>query len=195
MGNRGRKATEDGALLKRYAGRYGVCLKTARAHRERNEGAWRSFVQSEAVAPVVDAPSATGVARLEKVQADAWRQYLSLVAQYDRAVDNKCGPDTLGKYERAVRSAQDRYEAAIVAVERARETAGMLVPYETVKAFAQAIEPLGEFYDSLKDIIAGRMKDPVAEDIFYKAWDASAAEWDELVEKLNKKIASVLPCF
>lgn len=193
MGIRGRKESVDGAVLKRYAERCGVCLKTARAHRERNDGAWREFIKGE---HVVEAKPVIGVVeRLKKVQADAWRQYLSLVAQYDRAVENKCGPDTLGKYERAVRSAQDRYEAASAAVERARTAAGMLVPYEKVKALSAAVEPLGELYDSLKDIVGGRIKDPAAEAVFYKAWEASADEWDELVEKLNAKIAEVLPCF
>lgn len=194
MGNRGRKASEEGNVLRRYADRYGVCLKTARAHRERNEGTWREFVKGEVV-EVASAPGASIVARLEKVQNDAWRHYQSLVAQYDRAVANQSGPDTLGKFERAVSSAQERYEAAAVAVERARTSAGMLIPYEKVKALASALEPLGELYDSLKDLVGGRMKNPEAEAVFYKAWEASADEWDELVNELNEKIAAVLPCF
>lgn len=135
------------------------------------------------------------VARLEKVQADAWRQYLQLVAQYDRAVDTHSGPDTLGKYERAVKSAQERYEAASVAVSRAQTEAGMLIPYERVQAFLVALEPLGELYDSLKDLIGARMKNADAEAIFYRAFEETADEWDALIGELNGKIKEVLPCF
>lgn len=190
MGKRGRPESEESAVLKKYAARMGVCLKTARAHREQGHASWLQYTSGAGKKAAGDA-----LARLEVVQDDAWRQYELLVAQYDRAVASKCGPDTLGKYERAVRSAQDRYEAATVAVNRQRMEDGRLIPYESVQAFLQALEPLGELYDSLKDLVGSKIKDPHAESLFYSAFEASADEWDAAVERLNCKIKEVLPCF
>ena len=188
MGKRGRPESEDGAALKRYAARMGVCLKTARAHREQGVASWQQFATG--------AGGGVGaLSRLETAQEDAWRQYELLVAQYDRAVANKCGPDTLGKFERATRSALDRYEAATVAVNRQRTEEGRLIPYESVQGFLQALEPLGELYDSLKDLVGSKIKDPAAEAAFYQAFEASADEWDAAVDTLNHKIRAVLPCF
>lgn len=190
MGKRGRPESEESAVLKKYAARMGVCLKTARAHREQGLASWQEFVSGAGRRDRGDA-----LARLEIVQSDAWRQYELLIEQYDRAVANKCGPDTLGKYERAVRSAQDRYEAATVAVNRQRTESGRLIPYESVQGFLQALEPLGELYDSLKDLVGSKIKDPHAESLFYRAFEASADEWDAAVDSLSKKIQEVLPCF
>ena len=190
MGKRGRPESEESAVLKRYAARMGVCLKTARAHREQGVDSWQQFTTGAGCDGGADA-----LTRLETAQQDAWRQYELLVAQYDRAVANKCGPDTLGKFERAVRSALDRYEAATVAVNRQRTENGRLIPYESVQAFLQALEPLGELYDSLKDLVGSKIKDPHAEALFYSAFEASADEWDAAVESLNHEIRKVLPCF
>ncbi len=191
----GRKVTAEGEQLARYAAQHGCTLKTARAHRAAGAESWQAFLlQTPPGAGAVRHEPDT-VRKLAEVQADAWRHYTALVLQYDKAVAQHCGADTLGKFERAVASAQERHAAACRALNTARAEAGLLVPMERVEQFVSFLEPLGELWDSLRDLVGARIREPEAEKAFYTAFESVADEWDAQVRALGEKMQTVLPCF
>lgn len=185
----GNKETEEGAKLRRYCAKYGVTERTGRTHRAKNVEAWARF-EAEAPAEV----KSEDLLRAGAMKAAAWRHYEGLVAQYDRAVKQGSGADTLGKLERACRFAQGRYHEAQREEESLRQRLSLLVPYESVMGLERAIAPLGLLFKGLKDKIGAGIADHEARLAFYRAFDGAVPEWNDAVSRINNQMRALLPC-
>lgn len=184
MGKRGKKVSPEGAKLARYCATYGVSEKTARTHRARAVQQWEDFEREPA-----------SVNETSGLSADALRHYQALVVEYDKALGHHCGPETLGKYERALSSAQERYKAALLADNEAKVRAGLLLPYEEVVKLKEFVQPLVELFRGLRDSIGGRIKEEGARQQFFEAYEPSMEAWNAEITRMNEKITETLPCF
>lgn len=179
----------------------GLTVRSARLHRARGVESWQKFVTDAGVAPVAAAaPLATpaagdDMARAATMKTAAWRHWRALEAAYDKALGHGAGADTLGKYERAVAAAQERYTAAQKAEDDLRARRGLLVPYESVLALQGALEPLGVLFLGLKDRIGAGMAEDAARGAFFAAFEAAMPEWNAGIDHLNESINRLLPCF
>lgn len=210
MGSKaGRPQSEGGARLARYAARYGCSIKTARAHREGLHTRWVEFVATDGGEPSVEPESGAGCGaggsgatgtlaelqhRQEMTQA-ALRQWRENARGYDEAQRQRCGADTLRKWEGAVSRSQTRYEASLAAEQKLRVQMGMLIPYEKVKELQRELGPLALLVRGMKDLVARGISEPAARAQFFAAFRAAENAWDSEVEQLNEKIQRVLPCF
>ena len=185
----GNKETEEGAKLRRYCAKYGVTERTGRTHRAKNVESWARF---EVDVPV-DAKN-EDLMRAGAMKAAAWRHYEGLVAQYDRAVKQGSGADTLGKLERACRFAQARYHEAQKEEESLRQRLSLLVPYESVMGLERAIAPLGLLFKGLKDKIGAGIADADSRLAFYRAFDGAVPEWNDAVSRITHQMRALLPC-
>lgn len=199
MGRVGRPETEEGAQLARYAAARGCTVKTARAHRAARDERWLSFLESdgnvgESAEP--ELPGAGGELRSrQEMTAAALRQWRANVRGYDEAQRQRCGADTLRKWEGAVSRSQARYEACLAAEWRMKTQLGMLVPMEKVQELKRELSPLALLVRGLKDRIARGIMEPEARQQFYQAFGAAEHAWNVEVEELNRKISALLPCF
>ncbi|MBR2126944.1 MAG: hypothetical protein IJ943_09455 [Akkermansia sp.] len=195
-----RPKTEKGDLLERYAAHMGLTVRSARLHRAKGVESWQTFMAAACPA-LAAAPSgetsASGddLARAATMKAAAWRHWRALEAAYDKALGHGAGADTLGKYERAVAAAQERYTAAQKAEDDLRARRGLLVPYESVLALQGALEPLGVLFLGLKDRIGAGMADDTARGAFFAAFESAMPEWNSGINHLNESINRLLPCF
>lgn len=184
MGKRGKKVSPEGAKIARYCAAFGVSEKTARTHRAKCVQQWEDFERE----PVT-------VREAQGLSDDALRHYQALVVEYDKALGHHSGPETLGKYERALSSAQERYKAALLADNEAKVRAGLLLPYEDVIKLKDFIIPLVELFRGLRDGIGGRIKEESARQQFFEAYEPAMDAWNDEIDRLNRKIAEALPCF
>lgn len=208
MRKRGKPVSEEGARLARYCARVGCTTKTGRAHRAANDARWVEFLASDAGeegapaetgAGAAPAPACTGghaelLHRQEMTQA-ALRQWRANARGYDDAQRQRCGADTLRKWEGAVSRAQSRYEASLAAEVRLRTQLGMLIPHERVADLKRELAPLGTLVRGLKDRVARGILEPHARDLFFEAFGSAERAWNAEVEEMNRKIDAVLPCF
>lgn len=215
MGKAGRPVTDEGAQLHRYAARYGCTVRTARTHRANNEPRWLEFMAEEAagyagnVAEAEDqgagggvalpvapfAPAGSELRHRQEMTAAALRQWRENARGYDAAQRQRCGADTLRKWEGAVSRSQARYEASLAAETKLKLQMGMLVPIERVKELQRELAPLGLLIRGLKDRVARGILEAEARQQFFDAFGAAEAAWNSEVDALNEKIAELLPCF
>lgn len=208
MRKRGKSVTEEGARLARYCERMGCTVRTGRTHRAANDPRWVEFLASDAGAEAVPAETGAGVAaappaagghaellhRQEMTQA-ALRQWRANARGYDDAQRQRCGADTLRKWEGAVSRSQARYEASLAAEVRLRTQLGMLITHERVADLKRELAPLGLLVRGLKDRVARGILEPHARDLFFEAFGSAERAWNAEVEEMNRKIDAVLPCF
>lgn len=208
MGRIGRPVTEEGARIERYCARYGCTSKTARAHRAQGHARWVDFLATDAEsaqpaaspgagmeAPAVGMPGGEELARRREMTEAALRQWRANARAYDEAQRQRCGADTLRKWEGAVSRAQTRYEASLAAEQRLRVQSGLLIPYEAVAELHRELGPLALLVQGLKDLVARGIREPQARAQFFEAFAAAETAWNAEVDALNEKIAKVLPCF
>ena len=207
MGKRGKPQTEEGAQLERYCSRMGCTLKTGRAHRAAGDPRWVDFVATDVStlpAPVdqgAGAAPATGtvvtaeLSHRQEMTAAALRQWRANARGYDEAQRQRCGADTLRKWEGAVSRAQSRYEASLAAEQRLKTQMGLLIPYENVAGLKRELAPLGLMIRGLKDRVARGILEPEAREAFFQAFGQAESAWNSEVDELNRKIDAVLPCF
>jgi hypothetical protein len=127
--------------------------------------------------------------------AAALRQWRENARGYDEAQRQKCGADTLRKWEGAVSRAQARYESSLEAENKLKLQLGMLVPIERVQELKRELSPLALLVRGLKDRIARGIIEPEARAQFYEAFAHAEHAWNAEVDMLDRKIAMLLPCF
>ena len=197
MGKVGRPVSEEGEQLQRYASARGCTVKTARAHRAAMDPRWVEFMATDAVsveASVVPGAGAELRHRREMTEA-AFRQWRENSKGYDDAHRQRCGADTLRRWEGAVSRAQARYEASLAAETKLKAQMGMLIPMETVQALQKELTPLATLVRGLKDRVARGIVEPEAREQFFAAFGAAEGAWNAELEELNRKISALLPCF
>lgn len=199
MGRIGRPVSPEGARLARYCARYGCSIKTARAHRASTHEQWVDFLATdgseEAALESQGAGAGDELRHRQEMTAAALRQWRENARGYDDAQRQRCGADTLRKWEGAVSRAQHRYEASLAAEQKMKVQLGMLIPYEKVQELKRELGPLALLVRGLKDLVARGIKEPEARAQFFEAFRAAESAWDSEVEQLNEKIQRVLPCF
>ena len=199
MGKAGRPVSEEGAKLARYCARWGCSVKTARAHRAGLHPQWVEFMATdgseEAVQETQGAGASEELRHRQEMTRAALRQWRENARGYDEAQRQKCGADTLRKWEGAVSRAQSRYEASLAAEQKIKVQMGMLIPYEKVQDLKRELGPLALLVRGLKDLVARGIREPDARAQFFEAFRAAESAWDSEVDQLNEKIQRVLPCF
>lgn len=207
MGKRGRTETDEGARLARYAARVGCTIRSARTHRANNDPRWMEFLAADCGAVAVNAgnvPESTvqgaGLVSAElrdrqEMTAAALRQWRENARGYDAAQRQRCGADSLRRWESTVSRSQARYEASLAAETKLKMQMGLLIPFERVKDLQRELTPLALLIRGLKDRVARGILEPGARQQFFEAFSAAEGAWNEEVEALNLKIEQVLPCF
>lgn len=207
MRKRGRKETDEGARLQRYAARVGCTIRSARTHRANNDPRWLEFLAEDcgAVAgnagnvPEMTVPGAGLVSAelrdRQEMTAAALRQWRENARGYDAAQRQRCGADSLRRWESTVSRSQARYEASLAAETKLKMQMGLLIPFERVKDLQRELTPLALLIRGLKDRVARGILEPGARQQFFEAFSAAEGAWNDEVEALNRKIERVLPCF
>ncbi len=183
----------------------GLTVRSARSHRAKGVESWQKFIATAPASvcvlasPSVAVPAPTAdvddQVRASAMKDAAWQHWRALESAYNKALGHGAGADTLGKYERAIAAAQERYTAAQKAEEDLRARRGLLVPYESVLALQGALEPLGVLFLGLKDRIGAGLADDEARGAFFSAFEAAMPDWNAGIEHLNESITRLLPCF
>lgn len=185
----------------------GCTLKTGRAHRAGSDSRWMDFVATDAstlpapteqgagTEPGTGTVAAAELHHRQEMTAAALRQWRANARGYDDAQRQRCGADTLRKWEGAVSRAQSRYEASLAAEQRLKTQMGLLIPYESVAGLKRELAPLGLMIRGLKDRVARGILEPAAREAFFQAFGQAERAWNSEVEELNRKIDAVLPCF
>lgn len=209
MARPGRPKTIEGEQLRRFAKARGFSERAARTHRAAKSAAWLDFLRGDGdccdvgtcdnlaggAGSASATPETVELQQRRAMTAAAWRQWRENAAAYDAAQRQRCGADTLRKWEGAVSRAQARYEASLAAEGRLKVQAGLLIPFEKVQALQHELAPLAQLVHGLKDMIARGLPEGETRSLFFEAFRNAESAWNLELARINEKIAEVLPCF
>lgn len=204
-GNMGRRGTEEGALMRRFAERMGCSVQWARALRRRDAQAWRDFVagspsSAPSSAPEPPAPSAaastappsSALSRAAAAVDAQWAAYERARRLADAAAATPEAPALLPGLNRSITETLRAYERASAHLFTLQQQAREYVPISSVRAMKSALSLLEDVAANHRQRIAARLPD-ASRPAFFEAFDAVFADWNTGIEKADAYVNSLMP--